>query len=128
MLIFTAFNSAQNMVAQVYANLGYDDLGNIALFTIYFIFSITSFFGSRLVQCATPKIVFFLSALGYNSFIFAGYIAVNCPEDNDDELPKQCGKTVLYSYIIFTSVLLGFSAATIWVIFIKNYIIYITRV
>lgn len=120
-LLFTAFNSAQNMVSQVYANLGYNDLGNIALFTIYFVFATSCLFGSKMVQLASPKVIFFISGFCYNTFIFAGFVAVHCPESNDGDLPTECKQGVLYSYIIFTSLLLGIAASTIWVNTIYNY-------
>jgi hypothetical protein len=42
MLMFTAFNSLQNMIAEIYDGLGLKSLGQIALFSIYGAFGITT--------------------------------------------------------------------------------------
>ncbi|KRX00648.1 Major facilitator superfamily domain, general substrate transporter [Pseudocohnilembus persalinus] len=118
MLLFSAFNSAQNMVSQVYEKLGYGDLGNVALFSLYFAFGISSFFGVQLVSLAPQKIIFIISGVFYNCFMFAGFILVHCPDktnNKQESLPFQCKEPVVYTYMILASVLCGVAAAMIWV-------------
>lgn len=105
------------MVGKVYSGLGYDDLGNTSLFALYLSFGTSSFFAAKLVSLASPKVIFILSGLGYNLFILVGYIAVHCPETIDEktELPLQCQEPVIYSYIIFASIICGIGSSTIWV-------------
>ena len=46
MLLFSAFNSAENLVVPLYNTLGFNGLGNIALFSVYFSFALTCFFSA----------------------------------------------------------------------------------
>jgi len=49
-LQFSAFNGAQNMVAQIYGDLGYSDLGNYTLGMVYFTFGIVCLFVGNVEQ------------------------------------------------------------------------------
>lgn len=81
MTLFTAFNSAQNMVAMVYGELGPDFkyCGNIALFTLYIVFGFSCLFSPMVVAKYSFKLTFIISALGYNLWVAVGYLAVHCP-------------------------------------------------
>ena len=43
MLVFTAFNSAQNQVSTLYTDLHFNSLGNIALMALYLTFGFSCF-------------------------------------------------------------------------------------
>lgn len=68
MLIFTAFNSLQNMISSLYAQQGFQTLGQIALFAIYISFGFSNFLTAYVLERVSYRRLMFLSSLGYLAF------------------------------------------------------------
>lgn len=49
MLMFTAYNSIQNMISPIYAQMGYRSLGQIAVFCIYGSFGLANFIAAYVI-------------------------------------------------------------------------------
>lgn len=68
MLMFTAFNSLQNMISQIYEEIGLGPLGLVALFCIYGAFGLTTLVSCYLIEKLGYKKIMFFSSLGYAVF------------------------------------------------------------
>jgi hypothetical protein len=68
MLMFTAFNSLQNIVSKLYEEYHYTNLGQSAVICIYLTFSICTFFTSFIIKNFGYKKVMFFASLGYGLF------------------------------------------------------------
>ena len=113
MMLFTAFNSVQNQVAQQYSLLGYNSLGQVALMALYLTFGATSLISSQIANKFGFKTVFFVSGLGYNLFVALGFLVVHCKDRTS--LHGFCQAGPIYTIIILGSMITGACAATIWV-------------
>jgi hypothetical protein len=65
MIMFTAFNSLQNIVSKVYKEYGYDSLGETSILFLYFVFGVSTFFTPFVIRKYGFKKVMFVSSLGY---------------------------------------------------------------
>ncbi|KAL4460337.1 hypothetical protein ABPG74_000088 [Tetrahymena malaccensis] len=114
MVTFTAFNTCQNMVSSIYDKMGYDSLGNIALFAIYFAFGISNIFAPSIVRRVSYKLCLILGSLGFIPFMAIGVVISGCTDGNDvapSSKDTQCQDNFIYSSIIITSLILGTTAA-----------------
>lgn len=68
MIMFTAFNSLQNIVSKLYEDYGYGSLGQTAVLCLYFAFAACTFFSSFIIKSYGYKKVMFISSLGYAVF------------------------------------------------------------
>jgi hypothetical protein len=68
MIMFTSFNSLQNMVSKLYEEYGYNNLGQSAILFIYLTFAICTVFTSFIIKNIGFKKAMFLSSLGYAIF------------------------------------------------------------
>jgi hypothetical protein len=106
MLMFTAFNSLQNIVSKIYADYGYDDLGEISILLLYFVFGVCTFFTPYIIRTFGYKKVMFCSSLGYVVFEGAGLVIALWTD-----IPKPLG----WVFVLLGSVTCGASASMIWV-------------
>lgn len=74
MLMFTSFNSLQNIVSKLYDEYHYDNLGQTAIMCIYGLFGVTSLFSSFIVKSLGYKKSMFFSALSYVIFEASGLV------------------------------------------------------
>ena len=68
MVMFTSFNSLQNIVSKLYEEHGYDNLGQTAIIFIYLTFGIVTLFTSYLIRKFGYKKIFVISAVGFLIF------------------------------------------------------------
>jgi fucose permease len=113
MLMFTAFNSLQNMISELYESLGLGPLGQIALFCIYGAFGLTTLVSSYLIEKMGYKKTMFLSGLGYAVFELTGLLVTSCK--SADSHTGVCSVGFIYFLVLFGALICGFSAALIWV-------------
>jgi MFS family permease len=113
MLMFTAFNSLQNMIAEIYDGLGLKSLGQIALFSIYGAFGITTFISSYLIEKFGYKKIMFFSGLGYGFFELTGLLVTSCGSANSQD--GVCSTPFIYFVVLLGAVVCGFCASLIWV-------------
>lgn len=68
LILFTTFNSLQNIVSKLYTEYGYDGLGETSVLLIYLVFGAGTFFSPFVIRKYGFKKTMFLSALGYASY------------------------------------------------------------
>ncbi len=111
LLLFTAFNSADNLAAKILREDGYDALGFYSMACLYLVFAITGFFSKALVNSMKTK------SLHYRLPLFLGglcyFFRILC-----FLLPATYGRshhTLTSSLILVTAALNGFGAGILWV-------------
>jgi len=113
MILFSAFNTAQNMLSQIYSqklNLPY--LGNLTLIVAYFSFSISNFFIGKILEFISFKRGMFLASWGYVLFLAVGATACSCEENPDKFI---CSESWLVGINVFFALALGPLACMLWV-------------
>jgi hypothetical protein len=78
MLVFTGFSGCSNIISKIYEDVGFKNLGQIALFTLYICYGFTSLVSAGVVARLPYKLTFSLSALGYGMFVYIGFLIVHC--------------------------------------------------
>ncbi len=106
MIMFTAFNSLQNIVSKVYKEYGYDSLGEASILLLYFVFGISTFFTPFIIRKYGFKTVMFCSSLGYGFYEGAGLVIALW-----EDIPKILGWII----VLVGAMLCGASASMIWV-------------
>jgi fucose permease len=66
--MFTSFNSLQNIVAKLYDDYHFQNMGQTAVMFLYAAFAFTTLFSSFIVKKLGYKQSMFLSSLGYAIF------------------------------------------------------------
>lgn len=113
MMMFTAFNSLQNMISSLYEALGLGPLGQISLFCIYGAFGATTLISSFMIEKFGYKKIMFFSGLGYAFFELTGLLVTSCK--NEDSYDGVCSEGFIYFIVLLGALVCGFSAALIWV-------------
>ena len=68
MIMFTSFNSLQNIVSKLYEEYDFDNLGQTAILFLYFAFGVATVFSSYIIKSIGYKKSMFISSLGYGIF------------------------------------------------------------
>ena len=113
MLLFSAYNTAQNMISEIYSqklNISY--LGNVTLMVIYVLLGSTNIFVGRIMDYLSFKWAMFIASWGYILFLAAGAVACSC-ESNPDA--SYCSEGVLVTINVICAFILGLLACIIWV-------------
>ena len=113
MVLFSAFNTAQNMISQIYSqklNLPY--LGNLTLIVIYISFSVSNFFIAKILEKFSFKWGMFFASWAYVLFLAVGVLAFSC-EGNPENF--FCSEFWLVSLNLITAAILGPMACILWV-------------
>lgn len=115
MLLFCVFNTAQNLAAQVLADLGFGSLGNYSLAALYFMFSFCSFLATPIVNRCGERFCMTVGAMCYTLYTGA-FILAAAPEN----YPSAAGSWALSDgfikfIIIICAAACGFGAAILWV-------------
>ncbi|KAL4502487.1 hypothetical protein ABPG72_012074 [Tetrahymena utriculariae] len=111
--LFVAFNSTQNLVSTLFKQQGYEYLGLLSLFFIYFFFAISSLFAKALIGKHSYRRIFPLSSLGYTSFVLSGIWVCYCSNNNQND--GNCSTYMIYLIVILCSSLCGLCSGTLWV-------------
>jgi Major Facilitator Superfamily. len=112
MILFSAFNIAQNLVTQIFSQEGYTNLGQYCIFAIYGCFGCSSFVVSNIKAKLSHKMGLIIGASGYFSFLVAG--AVGCYCIQEDIRGGLCTESSIYTLNIVTASYLGFCAGLLW--------------
>jgi hypothetical protein len=122
LLLFTAFNSADNLAAKVLREDGFEALGFYSMTALYLVFALTGFFSKAIVHkisgagptkrlamaigglCYFLRIVCFLLPAAYHSY----------PHDSSP-LPFYLNQGFIAAAIILTAMLNGFGGGILWV-------------
>lgn len=113
MLLFSSFNTAQNMLSEIYSqklNMAY--LGNVTLMVIYILLGSTNIMVGKIMDYLSFKWAMFIATWGYVAFLAAGAIACSC-EDNMDR--SVCSEGSLVAINVIFAAILGLLACIIWV-------------
>lgn len=76
MVMFTSFNTLQNMVSKLYDDHGFKNLGQTALLLLYFSFAASTFVTSYIIKHVGYKKTMLWSSLGYAAFEATGLLIV----------------------------------------------------
>lgn len=106
MIMFTAFNSLQNIVSKIYSDYGYDNLGTASVLLLYFVYGAFTFVAPFLIRNLGYKKSMFLSSLGYGIFEGAGLIIALW-----SDIPSILG----WIFVMVGAVFCGAGASVIWV-------------
>lgn len=106
MIMFTSFNSLQNIVSKLYEEYHYNNMGQTAILFLYAAFGISTFFTSFIVKTLGYKKTLFFSSLGYAIFEATGLIIVT-----GLKVPKE----LVWVIIITGAIICGVSASALWV-------------
>ena len=68
MIMFTSFNSLQNIVSKLYEEYKFYNLGQTAIIFLYFAFAIATISSSYIIKTIGYKKSMFISSLGYAIF------------------------------------------------------------
>jgi MFS family permease len=113
MLMFTAFNTAQNLIPVLFEQLGYAALGKICLFSCYGLFSFGSVLASDLVQKWGYVKSMFYCGLAYMGCFSLGTLLTACEYYNTSF--GYCDNTAL---VVASNVAIfavgGFLSAVLW--------------
>jgi uncharacterized membrane-anchored protein YitT (DUF2179 family) len=107
------------MVTQIYSDLGFNQLGNYTLGTIYLAFGIVCLFVGNVAEVMTFKWMMFVSAFGYNAFLASGFLLAACAPDTTTSpwtynSNPICSTGSVYFFCIFGAFLCGCGASLIW--------------
>lgn len=111
MLMFTAFNSLQNMISQIYSQMGYNSLGQISVFCIYVTFGLANFFAAYVIERVSYRKLMFFCSVGYSLFNMTGMYVSACSGHEGG----ICARGLIYTVVILFALLLGACASFIWV-------------
>lgn len=106
MIMFTSFNSLQNIVAKLYEEYHFNNMGQTAIMCIYGTFGVTSLFSSFIVKKLGYKKSMFLSALAYLVFEATGLIIVT-----DLDVPPW----LVWTVVNVGACICGMGASILWV-------------
>lgn len=109
------------MVAQIYGDLGYNDLGNYTLGMVYLSFGVVCLFVGNVEQMMRYKWMMFVASFGYNAFLASGFLLAYCAPETDAKTgvvtkngSGACTNGSVYFFCIFGAFLCGCGASIIW--------------
>ena len=106
MIMFTSFNSLQNIVSKLYEDYNYNNMGQTAILFLYAAFGVATFFTSFIVKTLGYKKTLFFSSLGYAIFEATGLIIVS-----EINVPRP----LVWVIVIAGAIICGISASALWV-------------
>lgn len=120
MMLFTAFNTCQNLSAKVMKDNGFDNLGYYSIAILYFCFSICSFFATAIVnKIGNIRISMSLGALCYSfwvlCFILPSFYA-RFKKEGDPRIESwYMDRTLIQFLSLLTAAVNGAGAGVLWV-------------
>jgi len=112
MVLFTSYFAGQNLMTQIYKQLGYNSLGAICFFFIIATFGLVSVLASHYYKMISARIGIIYGGAAYIGFIFAGALSTYCYKYESDTY--FCSSVFLYPFNIITAMLLGAGSAFLW--------------
>jgi len=112
MVLFTAYFAGQNLMTQIYKQLGYNSLGAICFFFIIATFGLVSVLASHYYKMISARTGIIYGGAAYVGFIFAGALATYCYKYESNTY--FCSTPFLYSFNILTAMILGTGSAFLW--------------
>ncbi|EGR32368.1 major facilitator superfamily protein, putative [Ichthyophthirius multifiliis] len=114
MLMCSAYSSTSNLVATLYKNLEYNNLGLISLLLLNLIYGFSSLFLAKyIINKISFKFTFIISSIGYNCFTVSGIWVCICKDSEQNT--QLCSPELVYFIVLFFSTLCGVAMSIIWV-------------
>jgi len=110
--LFTAYIAAQNLVSQIYSQLGYTHLGQICLFIYFAFFASMSVIAPHFKKKLSIKAGLISGAACHITFVFAGALTTFC--NKYDLHGGFCNPSFIPLFNILCAACLGTGAALIW--------------
>ena len=117
LLLFTAFNSADNLAAKVLREDGFEELGFYSMAALYLVFAVSGFFSKAIVHAMSgstlgaKKLPMFLGGMCYFLRILC-FLLPAYYHTNPNDFPIS--RAVISGLIIFSAMLNGFGAGLLW--------------
>ena len=111
LLLFSAFNTAQGLAAQVLTELDMGNMGFYSLAVLYCVFGFSSFVATPIVNKCGERASMFAGALCY-TFYIASFILAATPSQYPD---TDISKTLISVVILVAAAINGFGASILWV-------------
>ena len=112
MILFTAHNSAQNLMTQIFKQLGHHSLGQSCLSFRLFCFALTTIVAPYFFKKITAKTGLILGSTTYIIFFSGGALVTACAKYNSDAI--ICNVSFSYTFNIITAGLSGIGACFLW--------------
>ena len=107
-LLFTAFDSAENMISSIYDDMKKQGLGQTSLAVVYVVLAVNNLFVTSIYKRISFKTGLFFASFGYVLFLGSGIATTSC---NKEPNYFFCSDASLYCLSIFTAFCCGFCAA-----------------
>jgi MFS family permease len=112
MTLYTAYNTHQALAVQVYAQLGFGNLGNICLFLVFGFFALCSIVAPFYQRKLSAKTGLMLGAIPTLLFVFAGLLTSGCIQY--DSYDGICSVSFIYIVNIICAILVGVGTGFLW--------------
>ena len=111
LILYTAFTSTQNLMSEIYDQIGYKSLGQTTLLVLYAAFGISIMIVPAIIKRWSYKKGVYIGALGHLPMLLAGVMTVSCT----DAIHPWCGdRIVIYSVNLGGALVSGVSSAVIY--------------
>jgi len=111
MTLFTAYISAQNLISQIYTQLGYGRLGQVCLFCVATGTVLTCLVAAHIVNIIPTKVILIGGAGAHVTLIAAGTLTTFCKTGTDGGI---CGFTFIFGLNVFSALCVGCGGALLW--------------
>lgn len=105
----SSVNSCLNIMTQIFDQKGYDYLGNVSVFLIFFFCLVGNFSCVTYVKKYPYRWMVFLHAIGYLFFLAEGILVTYCKEEDDQH--QLCSNTLTWILVVSGSSVTGFMAS-----------------
>ena len=112
MMLFTAYNSAQSLLTEVYIQLGYERLGQYCFFSMYAGMIIASLISSHSCKRISAKTSFIGSAFAHGMFVLGGVLATYC--STYPSTPAVCSRDFIHVFNILAAFTRGLGTSFLW--------------
>lgn len=114
LVLFTAYAGGQNMLAEVYSQLGFTNLGRFVLFAIYFGLTLNCLFAPTIVKALGYRVSLAGGSFFYALTFMVGGFITYCGEEHGSQLFYCGNETLIYSVSIAVGMLNGAGGAVMW--------------
>ncbi|CDW86465.1 major facilitator superfamily protein [Stylonychia lemnae] len=114
LVLFIAFNTCQNLSAQVLQNLGFEDLGNYSLGTVYLVLGFTSMISSAVLKRLGYKITMVIGGMCNAIWVLSYLFPVFKQKYPDQRNLLIFSDGFIYFIVLFSAFINGVGAAILW--------------
>ena len=112
LVMFTAFNSANNLVSEIYDQLDYQSLGQLSSLVLCFATLPVILFPGFMDRWSHKNAVF-VGSLGFIFTFFAGAMTTICAEDSSHSWCQK--RSYIYTINIICAIINGFFSGILWI-------------